>query len=65
MYQADVETAKRHLLFRNGLDEGVPVLIQQCLSYFEPEPFSAEAMLTLAGRSESADQDFKVHSNIN
>ena len=58
MYKAGVETTKKHLLFRNGLDEGIPVLITGCGSHFDSEPFSAEAMQALA--EESADQSFKV-----
>ena len=48
MYEANVEVATQHLLFRNGLDEGVPVLIKECGHHFNPEPFSAEGMQELA-----------------
>lgn len=48
MYEATVDVARIHLLFRNGLDEGVPVLMKDCLKYFDGEPFSAEGMQELA-----------------
>ena len=48
MYEADVEVARKHQLFGNGLAQGVPVLMKGCGRYFEAEPFSAEAMFAIA-----------------
>lgn len=59
MYEADAELAKRHQLFRNGLDEGIPVLITGCDRSFDPRPFSAEAMLQLARESQDK-EDMKI-----
>ena len=63
MYEANVEVVKRHLLFRNGLDEGVPVLMKECGHHFDPEPFSAEGMQELAMEDlaeKSSEEKWKV-----
>lgn len=60
MYVADVETARAHQLFRNGLEEGIPVVITGCAPHFDPKPFSAEAMQQLARESETAEDKIQV-----
>ena len=65
MFEADVEVVKKHLLFRNGLARGVPVLMKGCGHHFDPRPFSAEGMQELAMEDlaeKSTEEQWKVHS---
>lgn len=52
MYVADPETARRHCLFENGLDEGTPLLVRNAAPYFDDRVFTPEAMKDLAKEEE-------------
>lgn len=48
MYIVDAQTNDEHWVYKNGLADGVPVLVTGADQYFNNTPFSADSMMRLA-----------------
>lgn len=48
MFEVTVEINDEYQMYKNGMAEGIPVLIKNVGGYFDNEPFSAESMFKLA-----------------